>query len=109
MNILIVVEKKGIGRLHDLIEHLEEQLNFRSFSRFPRSGSLNYIRSNAVIDSEMEKYSQVFLEMSEKQSQEAIETLLELGFLRVVLKQYGPHPKRLGYTRLISSNLRNDA
>ena len=106
MDILVVIKEKGITGLRELTEHLVDNLNFRSFERTSYDTRLHPPVSSAVVDTEIEKYLELYFGLSKEQSRLAINDLIELGFLIVAEKTYGDHPHRNARSRLISSNLR---
>ncbi len=118
MELLVVIERKGISGLRGLTVHLLQNLNFRSFQIddstrydifFGYTGKRTYLIHNAVPNTEIERYLQMFFGLNIQQSKEALNNLIQLGFLRVSYTntQWSPrwvHNEPLN--RLITSNLR---
>lgn len=118
MDVLVVVKKQGFSGLRELVEHLLQNLNFRSWNinDFTAYGLiLGYHGSNiikvdsAVPNTEIEKYLQVFFNLSSNDSKEVLDTLIELGFLKKSYCDTEWSPRWVNHAKwsyLVSSNLR---
>ena len=90
VDILIVVQKKGISGFRELTEHLFENLNVRTIGR--------HRYDNVVKDTEMVEYLRLCFGLSKQNSLEIVNGLINMGFLEV--------DRVYDDCRLISSNLK---
>ena len=84
VDIFVVVQKKGISGFRELTEHLFENLNVRTI-RWRGGGFFDVEESyqKVVKDTEIFEYLRLAFGLNEKDSQEIVNGLITMGFLRV--------------------------
>jgi hypothetical protein len=111
MDIMIIIQRKGISGLKELTQHLVQNLNFRDWNVNEYEGwcglfnctahGNKYVQvRNSVSDTELCHYLSMFFNLSDSQAMSIVSNLIDLGFLKTSYTR-GQLTKDRGFQKLI--------